>query len=126
MKYLLDTVTVIRHFANTGNIGHTARTLLAESGNQFCISVISLMEILYLAEKRRIKINLSQTIERIKSQPSFQIVALTEDILKIAENVHFRELHDRLIIATAKWLKAPIITSDTEMKQLKNIKVIWD
>ena len=84
------------------------------------------MEILYLAEKRRIKINLSQTIERIKSQPSFQIVALTEDILKIAENVHFRELHDRLIIATAKWLKAPIITSDTEMKQLKSIKVIWD
>ncbi len=126
MKYLLDTVTVIRHFANTGNIGHTARTLLAEPGNEFCISVISLMEILYLSEKRRIKINMSQTIERIKSRPAFQIVALTEDILKIAENVHFRELHDRLIIATAKWLKAPIITSDTEMKQLKNIKVIWD
>lgn len=56
MEYLADTVTVIRHFSKTGKLGSKARVVLeeAEKGrHHIFISVISLVEIMYLAQKLR-------------------------------------------------------------------------
>lgn len=52
MQYLLDTVTVVRHFSAMGKIGNEARKILSSPESSFIISVISLMEIMYLAEKK--------------------------------------------------------------------------
>ena len=57
MRYLLDTVTVVRHFTGQGKIGQRASQILdaiEESDDSLFVSVISLMEIMYLAEKKRI------------------------------------------------------------------------
>ena len=62
MEYLLDTVTVVRHFSEVGKIGKKARDILNNLENQFIISVISLMEIMYLSEKNRIDIALTETL----------------------------------------------------------------
>ena len=51
---------------------------------------------------------------------------LTPEILKVANDLIFYELHDRLILSTAKWLDIPIISSDEEFKQVKDIQVLWD
>jgi len=48
MQYLLDTVTVVRHFTGGGRLGKKANVILNFNENVFLISVISLMEILYL------------------------------------------------------------------------------
>lgn len=48
MVYLLDTVTIVRHFTESGKIGRHASEILAtvdSSNNLFAISAISLMEI---------------------------------------------------------------------------------
>ncbi len=126
MKYLLDTVTVVRHFSNSGYIGKNARKVLSMPENEFAISVVTLMEILYLSEKKRIKVNFNQTIDLIESHPLFHVVDLNSEILKVAAAIRFKELHDRLIIATAKWLKAPMITSDRQIQKLNIVDVIWD
>jgi len=39
--------------------------------------------------------------------------------------VNFYELHDRLILATAKHLQIPVISSDKKFKKLKDINTIW-
>ncbi len=106
MRYLLDTLALIRHFANIGHIGHQATAIFAglnQSEDVLFISVISLMEVLYLAEKH-LPINLPETLGYIESSNKYIIVDLTPDILKVAESIQFYELHDRLILATAKWL----------------------
>ncbi|KOR32163.1 hypothetical protein TI05_09055 [Achromatium sp. WMS3] len=55
MQYLLDTVVVIRHFSGTGQIGQAANEILEKfeqtTDIKLIISAISLMEIMYLAEK---------------------------------------------------------------------------
>ncbi len=56
MQYLLDTVTIVRHFSGKGKgkIGHAATHILntvKERDDWFVISVVSLMKIMYLAEK---------------------------------------------------------------------------
>jgi PIN domain nuclease of toxin-antitoxin system len=84
------------------------------------------MEVMHLAEKKRITIDLQQTLNLIKHSNHYTIVNLTPEILITAETIDFYELHDRLILATAKWLDIPIISSDSLFPQVSGITVIWD
>jgi PIN domain nuclease of toxin-antitoxin system len=70
------------------------------------------MEVMYLAEKNRININLQETLDMIESSAKYTIIDLTPEILQVVENINFYELHDRLILATAKWLEIKILSSD--------------
>lgn len=129
MRYLLDSVTIIRHFSGIGKIGRTALSILDDIEQQedcLAISVISLMEIMYLAEKRRIEIDLQGTLNRIESSSKYMIINLVPEILRVAQTIQFYELHDRLILATAKWLDIPVIFSDSKFENVSGIRVIWD
>ena len=129
MRYLLDTVTLVRHFTGHGKMGRKASQILdaiEERGDSFFVSIISLMEIMYLAEKNRIDIDLSETLKLIESSSKYAIIDLSPDILRAAETVKFSELHDRLVLATAKWLGVIVISSDSAFKKVEGIKVIWD
>ena len=129
MQYLLDTVTIVRHFSGRGRIGRTAAHILdtiEERDDLLVISVISLMEIMYLAERNRITINLTETLERIESSSKYVIIDLSPEILRVAETIDFYELHDRLLLATARWLDIPIMSSDEAFEDVPGIDVIWD
>ena len=129
MRYLLDTVTIIRHFADSGKMGKRAREILETTSgdrDRFMISVVSLMEILYLSEKHRISISLKETLKRMESSSLYMVVDLTPEILLVAETIDFAELHDRLILATAKWLDVPVISSDSKFFMVEEVEVIWD
>ena len=80
--------------------------------HQLFVSIISLMEIMYLAEKNRITLALDEILGNINSKKCYSIVEFDVDILKEAANIQFYELHDRLILATAKHLGTPVISSD--------------
>lgn len=128
MQYLLDTVTVVRHFSGSGKIGRKAADILdmiETREDLLIVSAISLMEILYLSEKNRIAIDLAGTLESIESSPKYAMVDLNVDILRVAETILFGELHDRLILATAKWLEIPILSSDTAFEGVRGVDVIW-
>ena len=129
MNYLLDTVTIIRHFSGHGRIGRKAKGIIAEAeaGKHLLVfSIISLLEIMYLAEKNRIKISLPNTLSIIHQKSCYQIAELTADIVVEASKVKFYALHDRLILATAKHLKLNILSSDLRFDELENFKRIWE
>ena len=105
MDYLLDTVAIIRHFSGHGRIGRKAKTIIeeAEDGKHvLLLSVVSLFEIMYLAEKNRIAISLPNTLSLIYQKPCYQVAGLSAVIFVAASKIKFYELHDRLILATAK------------------------
>ena len=127
-QYLLDTVTLVRHFSGKGYIGAKASAILnadSQADNQFCISVITLMEVMYLAERNRIEINFQESLRRINESAMYLVVNLGVDILRVAENMAVRELHDRLILPTAKWLDVPVLSSDAEFSEIPGIHLIW-
>jgi len=128
MRYLLDTVTLVRHFTGIGRIGSEASRILdsEDNGHNFVISVVSLMEVMYLAEKNRIEINLTESLDLIESSSKYMIVNLNPEILRVAENTEFYELHDRLILATAKWLNVRVISSDSKFADVEGTEVVWD
>ncbi len=128
MMYLLDTVTMVRHFSNSGTIGKSAAEILdnfPNSDDEFAISIVSLMEIMYLSEKKRINIDLNNTIDLLIQTSGYRIIDLTTEIILSAQSIQFYELHDRMILATAKWLGIPIISSDKKFNSVDGIEVIW-
>jgi PIN domain nuclease of toxin-antitoxin system len=128
MDYLADTVTIIRHFSGTGRIGRKARTILEgveEGDHHLFLSTVSLVEILYLSEKKRIMINLGESLDIIGDSANYSIVDLTTEIVKFAENIDFPEIFDRLIISTARYLGVPILTSDRAIRSSGFVEAVW-
>jgi predicted nucleic acid-binding protein len=129
MRYLFDTVALVRHFTGSGNMGRSASRILdsiEDNDDDFVISVVSLMEMMYLAEKNRIEINLAESLDIIESSSKYMIVNLNPEILRVAANTDFYELHDRLILATAKWLGVRVVSSDSKFAGVEGIEVVWD
>ena len=129
MDYLADTVTIIRHFSKTGAIGKEARNLLAaaEKGkHRVHLSVLTLVEIMYLSQKNRIAIDLAETIRIINDSENYCIINLSPDIVNVASSIEFYELFDRLIIATARFLEVPLLTCDKKIRESQVIEVIWE
>lgn len=128
MQYLLDTNAIIRHFSQISKLGKKAKEILVQAESdqhQLFVSIISLMEIMYLAEKNRIPMTLEEMVNQLNSKRCYSIVEFGIEILREAELIKFYELHDRLILATAKILGTPVISSDKRFKEVKDIEVIW-
>jgi PIN domain nuclease of toxin-antitoxin system len=128
LKYLADTVTLVRHFSDSGRVGKAARTIMDAADSMehsIYVSIVSLMEILYLSEKNRILIDLDQAIDAILARPNYEIVELDVTIMREAKLVHGLELHDRLIVSTARVLGVPMITCDERITDSGLIEVIW-
>lgn len=128
MQYLLDTNAIIKHFAQTSRLGKRAKEIISQAESnqhQLFVSIISLMEIMYLAEKNRIPITLDEMINHLNSKSCYSIIEFSIEILREAEKVQFYELHDRLILATAKLLGTPVISADEKFESVPDIEVIW-
>ena len=129
MQYLADTVAIVRHFANVGKIGRTAKSILqgADSGkNTILISIISIVEILYLSERNKIPLDFEDVRHKLLPLDNFRIVDLDFDIVETAKTVQGLELHDRLIVSTSLSLNVPILTSDQIIKDSGQVDVIWE
>ena len=128
MQYLADTVAIIRHFANVGKIGKAAKLILQDSDsgkNTILISIISIVEILYLSERNKIPLDFEDVRRKLLPLDNYRIVDLDFDIVETAKTVQGLELHDRLIVSTSLSLNVPILTSDQIIKDSGQVDVIW-
>jgi PIN domain nuclease of toxin-antitoxin system len=57
---------------------------------------------------------------------NFVLIALDYPILqKMADLKDVPELHDKIIVSTARYLDVPIITRDRTLQNLSYIKTVW-
>jgi predicted nucleic acid-binding protein len=128
MEYVADTVVIVRYFSKKGKIPSRALRILREADegkHTIAISVMSLIEILYLSERRRIPIDLEKLSAELAEQSNYRVIDLDPGIVNTASSIHGLELHDRMIVATAKHLGLAMLTSDQGIKEKAGIEVIW-
>lgn len=129
MKFLADTVAIIRHLRQHPALGRQATRILDDadaSQHHIYLSAISLMEVLYLAEAKRIDVPLNKLVDYVQSSVNYTIVPVDTDIVQTAVGIDdVPELHDRIIVATAKYLDVPILSSDGTITASKHVKTIW-
>lgn len=130
MNYLADTVTIVHYLRRPTKVGAESRRILrdADQGrHHILISAISLMEILYLAEAKRITLSLGNLLTTIARSANYSIVPVDSRIVEAAVEIDdVPELHDRILAATAVVYDVPILTPDRMMMASRHVRAVWN
>ena len=127
-----DTHTLIWYVLNDPRLSPTAKIAMlntAAAGDSVFVPTISLVEIVYLIEKRRFPQALLQRIVAILNDPLGELkpVSLDENIAQSLQQIPrdiVPDMPDRIIAATALHLNLPLITADHQI-QASGIHTIW-
>ena len=115
-KYVIDTQTLIRYLDESKGVNKKATAILEGADrweSLIIIPAVVVFEIGYLYEKNRIPISIHDIERLIEDAVNYQEEKLSVEIIKSAfEIMDIPELHDRLIAGTARYIDAPIITTD--------------
>ena len=129
MNFVTDTHALLWWFTNNPKLGTNASTIFekCEKGeNIIFVPSIVVAEALSIFDKKRISFNFKRLLTKINDSENFMLIALDYPILqKMVGLKDLPELHDKIIVSTAKYLNLPIITKDKKIQRLTNIKTIW-
>jgi PIN domain nuclease of toxin-antitoxin system len=89
------------------------------------IPTISLAECVYLVETGKIALDYKELFNKFEISNNFIPVSLNLEITKMLPEIKLPELHDRIIVATAKILGAKLITKDKDIVESRLVETIW-
>lgn len=128
MDYVTDTHSLVWYFTEDQRLSLKALEAFEETIQEGAIFVpiLVLAEIMYISKKGKIMLTFEDTLKRIEEYENFEMAPLDKDILKIADNIEIdMEMHDKLIVATALYLNAKLITKDEKIKETGIVPIIW-
>ncbi len=129
MNFVTDTHAIVWWFTDSPKISPKAAEILkkCEDGeNIIFIPSIVIAEALSIFDKKRIVFDFKSLFRKINDSENFVIIALDYPILqKMVDLKDVPEIHDKIIVSTAKYLNLPIITKDEFIQNLQYIKTIW-
>lgn len=100
---------------------------LCDEGKEIIvIPSIVLLECMYVCEKQRLEIEFQEVMRKIQGTINYPIYPLDEEIIMECQNIRqIPEMHDRIIVATAKLFNATLITKDSTIIDSKIIRTVW-
>ena len=129
MNFVSDTHALLWWFTDSPRISSKVSEIFekCEKGeNIIFIPTIVIAESLSIFEKKRISFNFKNLFKKIDTSDNFVVIALDYHILrKMVALKEIPELHDKIIVSTAKYLKVPLITKDKTLQNFHSIKTIW-
>lgn len=129
---VLDTHVWIWFISNPENLSKKAEKAIstAVKDKSVLISSISSWELAFLVQKKRLKLTLEITdwIAKSEGLPFIRFVPVTNSIAVKSVNLptpFHPDPADRIIIATALSVGAPLVTKDKKLLEYSSIKTIW-
>ena len=128
MNYVTDAHTIVWYFMDDPQLSQNARQAFDETiaAGVIIIPTIVLAEIMYISQTGRSSMTFEETLAHIEMYENFRIAALELDILKVAASISVNlEMHDKLIVATALYFNAHLITKDEQITQSRIVNTVW-
>ena len=129
MTYVTDTHPLFWFLTNNKRLSSNARILFekAEIGkSSIIVPSIVLAELMYLFEKQNLRDKFKEVLKRIEIALNYEVFSLDTEVIDISSKIiSVKEIHDRIIIATAKLLDCPLITKDEEIINSEEVECIW-
>ena len=126
MLYVSDTHALIWY--TTGRLPKSTDAVFrsAEIGQStIFIPTIVLAECLYLIENKKIGMDFDDLLGRIEISRNFIPASFNFYVMKLLPEIKLKELHDRIIVATAKMLNAKLITKDRIIRESGIVETVW-
>jgi PIN domain nuclease of toxin-antitoxin system len=133
MALVLDTHAVIWYLSGSKQLSPIARTTIEteEQGSaSLFVSAISIVEVVYLAERGRLPSAALQSLGDALRDPAGSIViapldaAVAQAVQKIPRDA-VRDMPDRIIAATALHLNAELVTRDHRLQAALKNRAVW-
>jgi len=127
-----DTHTALWYLHKNPRLSVTARTFMddaAQAGHDIALSPISLAEIVYLVEKNRLPVSAYEDLKAALADPEYVIeeAPFTADVVEALRQVpraEVSDMPDRIVAATALYLRVPVISRDRRIRS-SNIQTVW-
>ena len=130
MLYVADTHSIIWFLTDDKKIGNKAKEILdkADEGKVIIIiPTIVLAELVFICEKKKASIQFKGVIDKINKSSNYIHYNLDMKVIsEILNLTQIPEMHDRVIVATAKLNRAMLITKDRKIRDSNIVDVIWD
>jgi len=114
--YVLDTHVLIWYFIGSKRLREKLKDVIDErrrKGGGILVPTIILAEALDIAEKQKVAFDFNRMYQLIQEDPGFEIVGFGIEVFEETLSVEeVKEIHDRIIVATAKFYGAGILTKD--------------
>lgn len=128
---VLDTHALVYDALAPGRLSVRARKAI-ESGyadRALACSDISLWEIAMLISRKRLDpaMDTRQFLDDLVAARQVRVMPISPEIAVLSQSDMFAhgDPADRLIAATARLYQAPLVTSDAQLRKLKDVSTIW-
>jgi PIN domain nuclease of toxin-antitoxin system len=127
MKILLDTHALIWWFGNEAKLSRRASSMIANQNNTVLVSAAIAWELAIKVNLGKFDaLSLTSELPRYTEEEGFEAlpISLEQAIRAGLLPLHHRDPFDRLLVAQAQALNAPILSADTVLDQY-DVKRIW-
>src|SRR4030065_2986902 len=128
MDFVTDTHSLIWYFTEDSRLSRKAFDAFEGTVKDGTVIVpaVVLAEIMLIAKKGRVTLTFEDTLKKVEGYENFDIAPLDAEILKIADRIEADlEMHDKLIVATALYYEAALITKDDIIGNSGIVPAIW-
>lgn len=128
MDFITDTHSLVWYFTEDARLSKKAIKAFEGTIKEgtLVVPAVVLAEIMYISKRGKIALTFEETLKTIEEYENFDIAPLDINILKTADRIETEmEMHDKLIVATALYYKARLITRDEQIKKAGIVSVVW-
>jgi len=129
VNYVLDTHALIWYFTGSKKLTRKAKEVIDDcisKGGKLLVPTIVLSEALDIAEKGKVEFDFERMYQLINDNPAFQIIGFGTSIFDETLEVRdIQEIHDRIIVATARFYSADIITKDKIIRSSGEVESLF-
>ncbi len=126
--YVLDTHVLIWYFIGSQRLKPRLKEQIDEVRNQsgrLLIPTIVLSEALDVAEKGRVEFDFAGMYERIRNEKEFEIIGFSPEIFEETRQIkEIVEIHDRIIVATARFYRDGVMTKDRIIRESGEVEAL--
>lgn len=128
MYYVADTHAFIWYLTNDSKLSRNAWDIFdsADRGESVIIvPAIVLLECLDIADKKKVSIGFEEVVFKLSQASNFVFSEISWSLIMETNRVKgFKDLHDRVIVATARLHDAKLISKDDVIKKAYT-KTVW-
>ena len=128
MLYILDTHVLIWYFIGSSRLDRKLTEkidIIRNEGGRLLVPTIVLAQALDLAEKGRVEFDFFEMYRLIEEEAEFEIVGFDPEIFKETIRIKgIKEIHDRIIVATARFYEGGVLTKDRIINESGEVETV--